>query len=142
MVGFYNMKNILWKIAGFILLGLAYIGIITPGVPFSIFIVGAAYCFSKSSPVMHNWIYNHKLFGPFITNWTHYKVFPFKAKIMMCLMMISSLIIMWFTTHNPPAILYTSITMLIVVIWGWRYPGSLEEYNNRILVNKKIGWFK
>ena len=90
---------------------------------------------------MHNWIYNHKLFGPFITNWTHYKVFPIKAKYLMVGMMASSLIIMWFTTHNEKAVLYAGITMFLVVIWGWRYPGSIKEYDNRIELHKKIGWF-
>jgi uncharacterized membrane protein YbaN (DUF454 family) len=136
------MKNFLWKAAGFILLGFAYIGVITPGIPFSIFIVGAAYCFSKSSPAMHDWIYNHKLFGPFITNWTHYKVFPKIAKLSMIAMMISSLLIMWFSTYNEKAILYASITMLLVVIWGWRYPASREEHELRVKTNKRIGWFR
>jgi uncharacterized protein len=136
------MKNILWKIGGFICVGLAYIGVITPGIPFSIFIVMAAYCFSKSSPAMHAWIYNHKLFGPFITNWTSYKVFPAKAKLMMVAMMSSSLVIMWFTTHNIKAIAYAGITMLLVAIWAWRYPSSVIEYQTRILSEKRIGWFK
>ena len=135
------MKNILWKIAGFILVGLAYIGIITPGLPFSIFVVGAAYCFSKSSPAMHDWIYNHKLFGSFITNWTSYKVFPKIAKLTMIAMMASSLIIMWFSTHNEKAIIYVSITMLTVIIWSWRYPSSKVEHDKRVMTNKRIGWF-
>jgi len=136
------MKNILWKISGFVCLGMAYVGVITPGIPFSIFIVGAAYCFSKSSKKMHDWIYNHELFGPFITNWTNHSVFPQKAKFMMVAMMSSSLVIMWFATHNLKAIMYTGITMLLVVIWGWRFPVSLEEYEMRKLKDKKIGWIK
>ena len=132
----------MWYILGMILVGVSFIGIITPGIPFSIFIVGAAYCFSKSSPRMHDWIYNHKIFGPFLTNWSQYNVFPHKAKILMCLMMGSSLVIMWFTTYNLKALLYTAITMILVVIWSWRFPGSTEEYNRRVSLNKKIGWFK
>jgi uncharacterized membrane protein YbaN (DUF454 family) len=136
------MKNILWKFLGFILLGLAYIGVITPGIPFSIFIVGAAYCFGKGSPMMHSWLYNHTLFGPFLNNWVEKKVFPTKMKFMMIAMMSSSIAIMWFTTGNVKAALYASVSMALVAIWAWRFPGSVEEYNNRVLSGKRIGWFK
>lgn len=73
MARFHNIKNLFWNIIGVILVGIAYIGVITPGLPFSPFLVGAAYCFSKGSKRMHNWLYNHKLFGTFLTNWVDKK---------------------------------------------------------------------
>lgn len=136
------MKNLFWKILGFLSLGMAYIGVITPGIPFSIFIVGAAYCFSKGSPAMHAWLYNHKTFGPFLSNWVDKKVFPTKMKYMMILVMSSSLLILWFTTHNVHAIIGSSSFMMLVALWAWRYPGDIAEYNRRKLYNQKIGWFK
>lgn len=136
------MKKTLWKILGFLSLGMAYIGVITPGIPFSIFLVGAAYCFSKGSPAMHDWLYNHKTFGPFLSNWVEKKVFPTKMKYMMILVMSSSLLILWFTTHNIHAIIGTGSFMLLVAIWAWRFPGSLAEYNRRKLYNQRIGWIK
>jgi hypothetical protein len=32
--------------------------------------------------------------------------------------------------------------MLFWLVWAWRYPGSEEEYENRIKEGKKIGWLK
>ncbi len=136
------MKKLLWKILGFLSLGMAYIGIVTPGIPFSIFLVFAAYCFAKSSPKMHDWLYNHPRFGPFLTNWTQKKVFPTKGKYLMILVMSSSLAILWFTTYNIKAVIYSGISMLLVAIWAWRFPGSLEEYQHRKDNNKRIGWLK
>jgi uncharacterized membrane protein YbaN (DUF454 family) len=136
------MKNWLWKISGFILLGIGYLGIITPGLPFSPFIVGSAICFSKSSPAMHKWLYNHKFFGPFLSNWVNNKVFPTKMKYMMLAVMSSSLVILWFTTHNSTTIAYSGGFMILVSIWAWRFPGSLNEYYERESSGKKIGWFK
>lgn len=136
------MKNWMWKILGFILLGIAYIGVITPGLPFSPFLVGAAYSFSKGSPVMHDWLYNHKHFGPFLTNWVDHKVFPTKMKYMMLGVMGSSLLILWLKTYNVKAFVASGLFMMLVAIWAWRYPGSLAEYRNRIANNKRIGWFK
>lgn len=135
------MKKILWKILGFISLGLAYLGVITPGMPYSVFVVFAAYCFAKGSPKMHAWIYNHKLFGPFLTNWGEKRVFPTKMKFFMLAMMSSSLAIMFFTGVKPIGILSTAIFMVLVAVWAWRFPGSIEEYDKRIAAGKKVGWF-
>ena len=55
------MKRYLWMSIGFISLGMAYIGVITPGLPYSPFVVFAAYCFAKSSPRLHAWIMNQRI---------------------------------------------------------------------------------
>jgi uncharacterized membrane protein YbaN (DUF454 family) len=135
------MKKFFWKCLGFLSLGMAYIGLITPGIPYSIFVVFAAYCFAKGSPMMHAWLYNHKLFGPFLTNWNTKRVFPTRMKFFMLFMMSSSLIIMWFTGVKPIGILSTAVFMSIVAVWAWRWPGSVAEYEQRIAENRKIGWF-
>lgn len=135
------MKNLFWKIVGFLSLGLAYIGIITPGIPWSIFVVFSAYCFAKSSPKMHKWIYEHRLFGPFLTNWQNKKVFPLKAKYFMILTMSSSLVIMAFTVPVV-GVVATTLTMVLVAVWAWRYPSTVEEYQRRKDAGEKIGWIK
>lgn len=121
------MKRYLWFTLGMLSLAMAYIGIVTPGIPFSVFLVFSAYCFSKSSKRMHDWLYNHKYFGPFLTNWAEYKIFPLKMKYMMVAVMSSSLAILWFTTYNWKAVVGSGITMAIVAIWAWRYPSTIEE---------------
>ena len=140
MVTIPTIKKFLWKCLGFCSLGMAYIGVITPGIPYSPFVVFAAYCFAKGSPKMHAWLYNHKLFGPFLTNWTEKRVFPQKMKYFMLAMMSTSLIIMSFTVPVR-GVVYTGIFMLLVAIWAWRYPSSVEEHDARIVAGKKVGWF-
>jgi len=135
------MKKLFWKLLGFLSLGMAYIGVITPGIPYSPFVVFSAYCFAKGSPRMHAWLYNHKLFGPFLTNWGEKRVFPIKMKYFMLAMMSSSLIIMFFTGVKPIGIISTAIFMLMVAIWAWRYPSSVEEHDKRVAEGRKVGWF-
>jgi uncharacterized membrane protein YbaN (DUF454 family) len=135
------MKKVFWNILGFLSLGMAYIGVITPGIPYSCFVVAAAYCFAKGNERMHRWLYNHKLFGPFLTNWGTKRVFPHKMKYFMLVTMSVSLIIMWFTGVKPIGILSTGIFMALVAVWAWRFPGSLEEHDQRIEQGRKIGWF-
>ncbi len=136
------MKKLFWNILGFLSLGMAYIGIITPGIPYSIFVVFAAYCFSKGSERMHRWIYNHKIFGPFLTNWTEKRVFPTKLRYLMLAMMSLSLVLMWTGGVKPIGIISTAIFMLLVAVWAWRYPATPEEHDQRKLDNKRIGWLK
>ena len=136
-----NIKKAFWNVLGFLSLGMAYIGVITPGIPYSPFIVFSAYCFSKGSERMHNWIMNHKLFGPFIKNWGEKRVFPTKMKYFMLAMMSSSLVIMWLTAVPVRGIMYTAAFMCLVAIWAWRFPGSVEEHEKRIAEGRKIGWF-
>jgi uncharacterized membrane protein YbaN (DUF454 family) len=140
MATIHPVKRFLWKILGFISLGMAYVGLITPGIPYSIFVVFAAYCFAKGSPKMHAWLYNHKLFGPFLTNWNTKRVFPTRMKFFMLAMMSTSLIIMSFTVPVK-GVVYTGIFMFVVAVWAWRFPGSVTEYEQRIADGKKIGWF-
>lgn len=137
-----SFKKFLWFSLGVILLGIAYIGIFLPGLPWSTPTVGAAYCFAKSSDRMHNWLYNHKLFGPFLTNWKEKKIFPTKLKYVMILTMTSSVAILWFTTGNFVAVLSSAVAMILVAIWAWKYPGSEEEYQMRVKEGKKIAWIK
>jgi len=132
-----NIKKCLWYVAGMLLLGVAYIGVIMPGIPFSIPLVGSAYCFAKGSDRMHAWLYNHKHFGPFLINFKDKKIFPTKAKYAMVAMMSSSLMIMWFATYNIKATIYAGIFMAAGAIWAWRMPGSEYEWSKRQLKEKE-----
>jgi uncharacterized membrane protein YbaN (DUF454 family) len=137
-----NIRKALWFTAGIIFLGIAFVGIYVPGLPWSTPTVIAAYCFARSSERMHRWLYSHKIFGPFLTGWTEKRIFPTKFKYFMLVTMSSSLALMWITTGNIKAVLWTGGFMALVAIWGWRYPGSEEEYQRRKDAGKKIAWLK
>jgi uncharacterized membrane protein YbaN (DUF454 family) len=137
-----NFRKTLWFSAGIVFLGIAFIGIYVPGLPWSTPAVIAAYCFSKSSDRMHRWLYNHPLFGPFLTGWQNKRIFPTRFKYFMVVTMCTSLAIMWFTTGNLTAIAWTGAFMLLVVIWGWRYPGSEAEWQRRVDQGRRIAWLK
>ena len=137
-----NLSKILWFIAGMFFVGVAFLGIYLPLLPWSTPTVVAAYCFARSSKKMHNWLYSHPLFGPFLTGWQNKRIFPTRAKYLMVITMCSSLLIMWLTTGNLTAIGWTGGFMVLVCIWGWRYPGSEEEWQRRKNLGKKIAWLK
>ena len=137
-----SIKKTLWFSLGCILLGVAFVGVYLPGLPWSTPAVGAAYCFAKSSDRMHNWIMNHKLFGPFLRNWGEKRVFPQKMKYFMLGMMSLSLVLMYVSGVKTIGIISTACFMAIVAVWAWRYPSSVEEHDRRKETGEKIGWLK
>jgi uncharacterized membrane protein YbaN (DUF454 family) len=60
---------------------LGFIGIFTPLLPTTPFILLAAFFFSKSSDRFHSWLLAHRLFGSMIENWRRNQSIPFKAKV-------------------------------------------------------------
>jgi uncharacterized membrane protein YbaN (DUF454 family) len=136
------MKKLFWNTLGFVCLGLAYVGVIMPGFPYSIWVVAAAYCFSKGSERMHRWLMNHRLFGPFLTNWGEKRVFPTKMKWFMISMMSLSLALMYNSGVATIGIVSTGVVMLLVAVWAWRFPGSVEEWQRRKNTGEKIAWIK
>ena len=135
------MKKWLWRVLGLIFVGFAYIGAITPGIPTTFFALLAAWAFSKSSPKLDKWLHEHPLLGKYLNNWEQKRVYPNKGRWMMVIVMLISLITMVFTLPIKVPI-YASITFLIIIIWAFRYPGSVEEYDRRVGDGKKIGWRK
>ena len=137
-----KIKRYLYQGFGFFCVGMAYIGFVTPGIPFSIFLVMAAWAFAKSSPKMEAWLYNHPWFGKFLTNWNKKRIFPTRGKFAMVIIMASTLVITYHATGNLNAILWSGAFMLGVAIWAWRYPGSMEEYEKRVKEGRRIAWLK
>jgi len=136
------VKKYFYMAIGFICVGFAYIGIVTPGIPFSIFLVIAAWAFAKSSPKMEAWLYNHPWFGKFLTNWNTKRVFPTKGKYAMVIVMTSTLLFTWFTTGNANAVIYSGAFMAGVAVWAWRYPGSVEEHTRRLEAGERVAWLR
>ena len=137
-----KIKKALWFTAGILFLGLAYIGIVVPGIPWSTPSLCATYCFARSSKRFHDYMLNHKLFGPFIHNWADSRVYPTKVKWIMFISMDASLVIMWLATHNWKLVIGMSLLFAIILLWASRYPGTKEESLRRKAAGEKIGWLK
>jgi uncharacterized membrane protein len=64
-----------------------------------------------------------------------------RGRIMMVIVMSISLISMYFTL--PLRIVgYAAFTFILIAVWAFRYPGSVEEYERRVKAGEKIGWRK
>jgi uncharacterized membrane protein YbaN (DUF454 family) len=58
-----------FRSAGFALVGLGLLGIVVPLLPTTIFLLGAAACFARSSPAAHRWLHTNRLFGRYLRDY-------------------------------------------------------------------------
>lgn len=54
---------------GFLSVGVGMLGIVVPGLPTTIFLILALYCFRKSSPRFERWLLEHPRFGHVLRDW-------------------------------------------------------------------------
>ncbi|MFZ3229816.1 MAG: YbaN family protein [Pseudobdellovibrio sp.] len=98
---------------GIISLILGIVGIFLPLLPTTPFVLLAAWCFMKSSPRTHNWIYAHPLFGKVLINWDEKKAISRPTKIIAVLMIISSLTLIWLKVHILEVKIAVSILLTV-----------------------------
>jgi len=63
------MRKGLFAVLGWLSLGIGTIGIFLPLLPTVPLWLLSAWCFSKSSKRLHNWLLNHRYCGPVIRQW-------------------------------------------------------------------------
>lgn len=67
-------------VCGWTNLALAVIGALLPVMPSTVFLIIAAWAFSRSSPKCQRWLYTHPKWGPVLVAWRQYHVIPPRAK--------------------------------------------------------------
>ncbi len=76
-----KLKRILLIFMGLIFVALGLIGVFVPGLPTTIFMILAAYCFVRSSEKLYSWVINNQLFGQRVKHFIETKTIPLRGKI-------------------------------------------------------------
>ena len=88
------MKRKLNLLLGFIFLGIGILGAVLPLLPSTCFFITAAYYFGTSSEKLENWMLKHPRIGSTIISWRKHRAIPRLGKIMACVgMSVSAVII-------------------------------------------------
>ena len=58
-----------YTVMGLALVGVGFVGLILPGLPTTIFMILALFCFKKGSVRLENWLLRNKVFGPTLRDW-------------------------------------------------------------------------
>ncbi|KAF1020936.1 MAG: Inner membrane protein YbaN [Paracidovorax wautersii] len=103
-------------------LGVAALGVITPGLPSTEFVLLAAWAAARSSPCFHAWLLNHRLFGPMLVNWHNGRRVSRRAKWAASASMVACSALLLWTVPHPWAVATAIACMAGVQIWLWRRP--------------------
>lgn len=72
--------KIFWFSLGVLAVALGVAGLILPGLPGTVFLLLAAWCFARSSDRAHAWLVTHRWLGPPIVDWQRHGVIRRRAK--------------------------------------------------------------
>ncbi|MEM1132860.1 MAG: YbaN family protein [Pseudomonadota bacterium] len=72
--------RLFWFMIGAIALALGALGVFLPLLPTTPFILLAAFAFARSSERVHDWLLQHRIFGPLIANWRDHGAISRKTK--------------------------------------------------------------
>lgn len=67
----YDIRKVLLIFAGTVFVGLGVLGMFLPLMPTTVFLLLAAFCYSRSSEKFHDWLLNNRWCGTYITNYKH-----------------------------------------------------------------------
>ena len=107
-------------VLGIILLAVGYVGTVTPGLPGFVFILGALFCFKKSSKRLEGWMLNNRLFGPTLRDWEKHGAISKRIKIISIGTMWTAVAISLFVVET----LWLKSTIVALAVIGTWYIAS------------------
>nr|WP_228529730.1 YbaN family protein [Diaphorobacter caeni] len=99
------------------------IGIIVPGLPTTVFILMAGWAAARSSPRLHGWLWNHRLFGPMLQEWANGGRVSRKTKWSATIVMSLCACMLFLLGGTPIWVKMTANgCMACVLVWLWLRP--------------------
>lgn len=83
-----DIRKVILIFAGTVCVGLGVLGMFLPLMPTTVFLLAAAYCYSRSSDRFHDWLLNNRWCGSYIRNYKSGKGMTAKQKL-------STLLTLW-----------------------------------------------
>ncbi len=96
-----DVRRPLYAAAGWLMVALGLVGLVLPVMPTTIFMILAAWFFSRSSPRFEAWLLDHKYFGPPIRQWRESGAIPLPAKLFAVGSMAGGFAVFLYLTQPP-----------------------------------------
>lgn len=119
-----------FRVLGSVFLALGAIGAVLPVMPTTIFLIGAAWAFGRSSPRLEAWLLDHPRFGPSLRAWRTHGAMSRRAKLYACLGKTAGFACFLFFAQ-PPLWLAAAVfaVMAAVALWIVRRPSPPMDDN-------------
>lgn len=98
--------------AGWVFTALGIIGLMLPIMPGTVFLILAAWCFSRSSPRFEAWLLGHPRLGPHVVRWRATGAIARRAKYVACGSMVLSFVLLTQTSAPPIALATTAVCLI------------------------------
>ena len=129
------MKIIIFKILGFLFVGIGVLGIFIPLLPTTIFLIIASYFFMKSSPKLNDKLINNKYLGVYLKNYKDKKGIPFSSKdTSICLLWTSIIFSALLLTDN----IYIRIILFFVAIGVTVHISTIKNLNLKTISDQNL----
>ncbi|NMM75712.1 hypothetical protein B2J86_01800 [Acidovorax sp. SRB_14] len=113
-----------WLLLAFAILCLVLgvVGVFVPGLPTTVFILMAGWAAARSSPRLHAWLWQHRLFGRLLRDWSQGGCVGRRAKWSATVLMALCAAVLFATGTRLWAAALASACMACVLVWLWHRP--------------------
>ncbi len=115
----------LFLAGGLLCVGLAALGLFLPLVPATPFLLLAAACFARSSERLHQWMLQHRRFGPLLRDWeAHRAIRPAAKRAATAAILASAALTYGFARPPRAARIAVGLSLAGVLAFIWTRPSG------------------
>jgi hypothetical protein len=115
-----DLRKALLIFTGTVCVALGVLGMFLPLLPTTVFLLMAAYCYSRSSERFHTWLLTNRLFGPYIKNYKSGKGISVRQKIStISILWVSIGVSIWLVGGFWITLLLLAIAVAVTVHLVW-----------------------
>lgn len=116
--------RLVWVVAGLVLVGIGGLGVVLPGLPSTIFFIGAAACFARSNPRLERWVLQLPGIGSTVRDYRLGLGMPRRAKMVAISMIVgvSTLSGVFGFDSTTPRLILAVVCAIGVSVLLWHVP--------------------
>jgi uncharacterized protein len=130
-----DIRKAILIFTGTVCVGLGVLGMFLPLMPTTVFLLMAAYCYSRSSDKFHNWLLNNRWFGSYIKNYRSKRGITIRQKV-------TTLITLWVSIGLSIWLLngrlWATLILAAVAVGVTAHILWIKTYNPELAENKTV----